>query len=101
MVSTRSFVRRRRLEVLMQGWQPTYSLFKGQARGVDLSRQILGVEHLGIRDHQQVKRGFLTVTKKKIFADDRLQRFVNFLADFHRHGRGMVNAVIFDPKTIQ
>ena len=41
------------------------------------------------------------VTKKKIFADDRLQRFVNFLADFHRHGRGMVNAVIFDPKTIQ
>jgi len=27
MVSTKSFVRRRRLEVLMQGWQPTYSLF--------------------------------------------------------------------------
>ena len=59
------------------------------------------MEHLGIRDHQQVKCGLLTIAQEQILAYHSLQDLINFLAVLHGHGRSMIHAVIFHPEPVQ
>lgn len=50
----------------IQEFLHVFRLGKRKPRRADLRRQILGVEHLGIRDHQQIKCGLLTVAQEQI-----------------------------------
>mgnify|MGYP007000006386 CR=1 FL=1 len=76
-------------------------LGKGQARRTDLCRQILCMENLRVRDHQQIKGCFLSITQEQILADDRLQRLVDLLTDLHCHSRCVVDPLVCHTQPVQ
>ena len=79
----------------IQEFLHVFRLGKRKPRRADLCRQILGMEHLGIRDHQQVKCGLLTIAQEQILTDHGFQDLIHFLTVFHGHGRSMIHTVIF------
>ena len=59
------------------------------------------MEHLGIRDHQQIKGRLLTVAQKQILTDHGLQDLIHFLTVLHGHRRSVIHTVIFHPEPVQ
>ena len=79
----------------IQEFLHVFRLGKRKPRRADLRRQILGMEHLGIRDHQQIKGRLLAVAQEQILSDHGLQDLIHFLTILHGHRRSVIHTVIF------
>ena len=74
---------------------------KGKARRIDLRRQLLRLELLVARHHQQIELRFLAVAQKKILAEHHAQHAVHRIARFHRGRSLMVRPHIMNAERVQ
>ena len=74
---------------------------EGKTGGIDLLRDLLRLERLVPRHHQQIEIRFLPVAEEQVFADHDAQDLVDLKTEFHGISRLMVRPLVRDPQTVQ